>query len=213
MEFCNYCQNQLINYELQTCKKCKAILQYKYEKQAKPYWDAGASYHPEITINAKNGFFREKDLQIHGIKYLIEEYVYFSYIRYKAVGLKGGRETAYLLMPRFNESIIHFFYCKIIEEFLRNFTSKVWLYVTVRPDIVFEAGGQKFAVEVETGSGAEHPKRLRAKIRQLKKEFGERWFFVVTSYKLKEKYKKFGKTFLKREVAGELGRIFGKNSK
>lgn len=212
MRLCRYCQGQLTDSEFHLCKKCEDKLQYKYEKAAAPYWEANVSYHPEITINWKKGFFREKDLTIYEIKYLVEEDVYFFYYRLKAVGIKGGRETAYLLMPRFNESLIHFFLCKSIEEYIKGFTGDVRLYVTKKPDIVFWVCGRKFAVEVETGSGVSHPKRLRAKVKQLNKEYDE-WFFVVSSYKLREKYEKFGKTLLRGEVAGEIQKIFRENSK
>ncbi len=150
-------------------------------------------------------------------RHLDDEVAYLlrmGYIMFPAIGIKGGRQEKYLLFPRFNESPIHFFYCKIIEEFLLwEYLAKVKLFITKRPDIVFSAGGRKFAVEVETGSGAEHPDRLRAKVERLNEEFGERWFFVVTSYKLREKYEKYGRTLVRGEVAGELRAIFGQNSK
>ncbi len=208
MRLCNYCRKELSPSEHNLCNKCYELLQFKLEKAAKSYWDANVSF-PKSNLNWKKGFFREKEMNAEEVyDFIKEDY----YVRFKAVGIKGGRETAYLLMPRFNESLIHFFLCKSIEEFLKGFTRDVKLYVTKKPDIVFGVGGQKFAVEVETGSGVSHPKRLRAKAEQLNKEYSE-WFFVVPSYKLREKYKKFGKTLLRGEVAGEIQRIFRENSK
>ncbi|MBN2420652.1 hypothetical protein JXB27_00030 [Candidatus Woesearchaeota archaeon] len=210
MRLCNYCQKQLQNSENSLCDNCYKLLQFKLEKAARPYWDAGVSYNSNININYwKNGFFREKELNAEEIY----DFMYDNFIRFKAVGIKGGRETAYLLMPRFNESLIHFFLCKSIEEYIKGFTGDVRLYTTKKPDIVFGAGGRKFAVEVETGSGASHPKRLRAKVKQLRKEYEDRWFFVVSSYTLRGKYEKFGKTLVRGEVAGEIQKIFRENSK
>ena len=157
-----------------------------------------------IDLDLDNGIFRKSELNEHEVVYLKAK----DFVEFSGVGIKGGRLVKYLLKPRHNETPVHFFYCKIIEEYLREFTKEVVLYVTVKPDIVFKAGGQKFAIEAETGRMVKDRNKMEIKVGLLNKEYGKDWFFVVTSYKLREKYERWGRTLVLGEVAGELGRIF-----
>jgi len=83
-----------------------------------------------------------------------------------------------------------------IAEYLKGKKKQVQLYATTKPDIVFEHNGKKYAVEIETGvSYRNYKKQLLEKVKQLKKNYGDRWIFVVTNEKIAPKYNTLGKTF------------------
>ncbi len=120
-------------------------------------------------------------------------------------GILSNKKQKYFIRPRANESVQHFFLVFEIAEFLKKFTKKVWLFVTVKPDIVFKINGKEFGVEVETGKSLRYnKKRLLEKVKNLNKNYGDRWFFVVTNRALTSKYKKLGKTFDKRNVVKKI---------
>lgn len=158
-----------------------------------------------LTIDREKTFFRKRELTENDIWYLKQK----DFIEISAVGVTSKKQDSYFILPRSNESPIHFFLCKVIEEFLLDFTSDVRLYETKKPDVVFSAGGKKFAVEVETGTRpSRNPVGFEGKVRELNKRFGERWFFVVTDRKLRKEYSKWGKTLVRGEVAGQILAIF-----
>ena len=80
---------------------------------------------------------------------------------------------------------------------------------TVKPDIIFEALGKKYAIEVETGKVLHNDKKKFAnKVKNLKNEFGKNWFFALTNRNLFEAYKKFGETYHKRNLLKKIQRCF-----
>ncbi|MBS3137286.1 ATP-binding protein [Candidatus Woesearchaeota archaeon] len=149
------------------------------------------------TVDYAKGFYRKKEIT----KEEIEDLVKNGYILSAHIGLYGGRLEEYLLKPRYNESAEHFFVIKAIEEYLRKYTVKVELYETRDADIVFEISGKRIAIEVETGAKLrnENP-RIELKVQLLTKRYGNDWFFVVTDWKDKEKYKQYGEAFVRKEV-------------
>src|SRR3989344_8672609 len=130
----------------------------------------------------------------------IEELLQKGYQESAHIGLYGGRKQVYLLTPRYNESAEHYFVVKIIEKFIKKYTKKVKLYVSVHPDIIFEWAGRKIAIEVETG------KKLRRYNPWLENKkdnlfnYYFNWFFVVTSWKKKRTYLLYGPTFVRTQV-------------
>ncbi len=163
-----------------------------------------------IRIDESKGFYRKAELSDEETNYLLQ----YGYKIISAVGLKGGRQENYLLKPRQNETPIHFFLCKAVEEFVRKFTDKVWMYETTKPDVVFQAGKRKFAIEVETGKWLTHDKEgFEQKVRQLRKEYGDNWFFVVTDSTLREDYGRWGRAFMRSEVERVVAEIFEREGK
>ncbi len=173
--------------------------QEKEEPKLRPSFNA--------KVDRRAGIFRKKDLTKDDIRYLTE-IIDWKYVEFKGIGIKGGRMVTYLVQPRSNETPIHFFYCKTIEQYLKTLTEEVRLYETKNPDIVFKIGRRKFAIEVETGRTVKNKEKMTGKVNTLNVDYRKRWFFVVTSYKLRDKYAAWGKTFLLSEVAKEIQRIF-----
>jgi hypothetical protein len=69
------------------------------------------------------------------------------------------------------------------------------------PDIIFELKNRKIAIEVETGKNLRNNrKQFLEKVEWLNENFGDNWFFVVTNRDLVKKYKKYAKTFTRKNV-------------
>lgn len=178
----------------------------KNEKQSKPIdkkfavKPLGKQISVKIKVDPDQRFFKHRELSLPELKYLINK----GYKEAKFLNINGKKER-YLIKPRRLESDAHFFMTYNIAEHIKQFTNKVQLYESVKPDIVFEANGKKYAIEVETGKVlARDKKKFLNKIKNLKSEFGDNWFFVVTDWNLAKTYSKFGKTYTKRNVIKKL---------
>jgi len=158
----------------------------------------------KVGVDPDKRFFKHKDVSLDELKYLLAK----GYREVKYLNIEGKKEL-YLIKPRRNESDAHFCMIYDIVEFLRQFTDKIELYETVKPDIIFEANGKKYAIEVETGKVHQSDKKKFAnKIKNLKNEFGNDWFFVLTNRNLFETYSKFGETYHKRNLVKKLKGLF-----
>lgn len=136
------------------------------------------------------------------------------YEEYSAKSILSSKKEKYLINPRNNESPQHFFLTYDIANYLRKFTDKVWLFETVKPDIVFETGNQKYAIEVETGKTLKYNKKqLLEKIKVLNKEYKKNWFFVMTNKKLTPKYNKLAPTCDNRTIKNKIKRIARNSNK
>jgi len=130
-----------------------------------------------------------------------KELIWYGYEESDHIGLKGGKAKTYLLKPRYNESAEHFFVIKQIDKFIRKYTKWVKLYVSVDADIVFTWNGIEYAIEIETGKKLRRSNpRIENKVRNLNKKYSSRWFFVVTNWEHKRIYKKYGPTYVRKEV-------------
>jgi len=164
-----------------------------------------------ITINVDSsiGFFKynniSKDERDHLLKlgYKISEHK----------SILTNKKEKYLLRPRSNEGIPHFFLVQDIKRFLEKNKIPVQIYQTVKPDLVFEVNKKKYAIEVETGIALTHHKKLLLeKIKNLNQEYKDNWFFAVTDRKIASKYSKLGKTTEQRYLFNILEKLI-KNSK
>ena len=61
----------------------------------------------------------------------------------------------------------HIICIKEITDYLKQFTQDIQTYRTVKPDIVFNAKGEKYAIEVETGK-INNLKQIKRKSNNLK---------------------------------------------
>jgi type IV secretory pathway VirB4 component len=148
-----------------------------------------AKVYTHKPLNYNKGYFKKKDLKDDEIEELLGQ----GYTMASLVGLKGGRREDFLLKPRSNESIEHFFVIKEIELFLKKHFKKVELYETVEADIVFEHNGKKIAIEVETGFKIKksYTSRIEEKVKLCNEKYDE-WYFVTINFRDKRFYGKFG---------------------
>jgi conjugal transfer ATP-binding protein TraC len=152
----------------------------------------------EPTVNLFKGYFKKRNLSEEQVDELIQN----GYCISSLVGIFGGRREEYLLKPRFNESVEHFFLIKQIEEYVKQYTDNVILYETKDADLVFEINNIKVALEIETGKRIRNGKvrDFDIKIQNLNKKYKGHWYIVIVNWKDKEIYSKYGKTISRKEV-------------
>lgn len=155
-----------------------------------------------IKLNEDEGVYSISDLSLDDIKYLIYKKYKWS-IQYDLYGNK----KRYLLKPVPNETAQHFFLVKLITDYLKEEGFIVWNYKTIKPDIIFEFQNRKIAIEVETGKNLRNSrKQFLEKVGSLNENFGYNWFFVVTNRNLVKKYRKYGKTYTRKNVIKGIAR-------
>jgi len=154
-----------------------------------------------IKVDSNKRYFHKKNITKHEVKYLLNE----DYQIKKYKNLLNGKMEDFLLQPRHNESFTHLFLTHNISEFLEKNGIETQLFITKKPDIVFEVQGKKFAIEIETGSIFSKISRMKEKLKVL--ENYDKWFFVVTDRNKVKKYKKYGDAVDKRYVRSRLDKL------
>ena len=140
-----------------------------------------------IRVDDNKRYFHKKNISKDEVKYLLNK----DYQIKKYKNLLNGRMENFLLLPRFNESFTHLFLVHNISEFLEKNGIEIELFITKKPDIVFQINGKRFAIEVETGSIFSKIDRMKEKLKVL--ENYDSWFFVVTNKNKVKEYAKYGK--------------------
>ena len=144
-----------------------------------------------IKVNEDKLYFRKRNLRSWDLRYLLAK----GYKEARLLGIDGKREK-YIIKPRQNESKEHFFLTFNIAEYLKSKFKRVELFQTLKPDIIFERKGRIYAIEIETGSLYRKAKdRLQLKAEELRKNFEDRYCFVVTNEDFAPIYNRLGKTF------------------
>ncbi|MFA5856894.1 MAG: DUF87 domain-containing protein [Candidatus Pacearchaeota archaeon] len=162
-----------------------------------------------ITINVDSsiGFFKYNNLSKDERDHLLK--LGYKISTHKSI--ISNKKEKYLLRPRSNEGIPHFFLIQDIKRFLEKNKIKVEIFQTVKPDLVFEVNKKKYAIEVESGSKIEKDKKMIIeKVKTLNENYDE-WFFVLADKNYLVKYRKLGKTIDKRFLKSYLSKII-KNS-
>ena len=154
-----------------------------------------------IRVDQYKRYFHKKNISKDEVKYLLNK----DYQIKKYKNLLSGRMENFILQPRHNESFTHLFLTHNISEFLEKSGIETELFVTKKPDIVFEIRGKRFAIEIETGSIFSKISRMKEKLEVL--ENYDKWFFVVTDRNKVKKYKKYGDAVDKRYVKSRLDKL------
>jgi len=164
-----------------------------------------------MILDEEQGLYRFDGLSKNDVEYLMSK----SYIQYETKSTISNKLEKFLIRPRFNESLPHAFMVFELAHFIRKQECKVWLHQTRDADIVFEANGKKYAIEVETGTSINHyhTKLLDEKIKYLKKTYGNNWFFVLTNKKLGPAFSRLGPTTDKRYILNKIKGIIKDNKK
>lgn len=115
------------------------------------------------------------------------------------------KKEKYFVKPRFNETPKHLFVIYDIKSYLEKKGIKVELYVTRKPDIVFEINGKRIAIEVETGAVLSKAIRMKEKLDILKGY--DEWFFVVTNKNKVTNYREYGVAIDTRFLQGQLNKL------
>jgi hypothetical protein len=154
-----------------------------------------------IRVDSNKRYFHKKNISKDEVKYLLNE----DYQIRKYKNLLNGKMEDFILQPRHNESFTHLFLTHNISEFLEKNGIETELFVTKKPDIVFQIKNKKYAIEVETGSIFSKISRMKEKLEVLGNY--DKWFFVVTDRNKVKKYKKYGDVVDKRYVKSRLDKL------
>lgn len=122
-----------------------------------------------------------------------------------------GEKTYYLFKPFFRESARHGILVYEVAKHLRTRVHKVSEYLSRNPDIVFEICGSMWAVEIETGKVLQRNKeQFYEKVFRLKRDYGDKWFFIITNRNTLKNYQPYGKTFTRRNLISKIDKIIRK---
>lgn len=180
-------------------KPSKDVAQAKAEKQRSV----------RINVDTDTNFYRHRKLTREDVKYLISK----KYKQIKCLDIQGKKEN-FIIKPRANEGIEHCFLTFNIAEYLKAKNIPFEIYNSVKPDIVFTINEKNFAVEIETGKVyTKDKKKFNEKVKTLKENYGDNWFFVITNRKFYSSYSKFGKTYTKKSILNQLNRIIKEHGK
>lgn len=123
-----------------------------------------------------------------------------------------GEKQCYYFKPFFRETARHGILVFEVMEYLKHYTKKVRELLSHGPDIIFEINEEKWAVEIETGIiWKKNRQQLKDKVEYLRENFGRRWFFVITDRNLVKSYRRYGKTFTRRNIIGKIDKIMLNN--
>lgn len=131
-----------------------------------------------------------------------------GYIIKKGHGLSSGPHT-YFVKQRHPESTEHTLLVGLIIEEIKKYTTEIQTYQTKKPDIIFtNKVGQEIALEIETGKWSEiHKERLEEKFIQIKKEYGDRCYIILTNTHKFFSYKKYDLKIIGRNQIEEFMRL------
>lgn len=134
-------------------------------------------------------------------------YLLFSGLQeYRQTGISGKKEV-YLVIKSKEEEPNQVILTEEIADYLKKFSDCVEINLSDSPDIVFDMGGEKYAIEVEN-EGIQDRERLKEKVKILKREYGKRWFFFVTNRNRIKFYRRFGIVYSKRNIRVKIKKIF-----
>ena len=174
------------------------------EDKVREFQEIQAARGKSEIFEPKDTLYSVKDLSTKQIEEL--ERLGFEHIHTTKHG-EGG-QTEYLVKPRSNETALHHFICKVVEEDLGEVAKKIELNETMEPDLLVWIKGNVVAFEVETGTGvARGEDRVKEKFDNVRKKYPN-YYIVVTDRLLKNKYKKFGKVVTRGEIRDRIKELF-----
>ena len=123
-----------------------------------------------------------------------------------------GEKQYYYFRPFFHETARHAILVFELIEYLKHYTKDVKEYLSRKPDIIFKINGKEWAIEVETGIiFKKNRKQFLEKVESLKYSYKKRWFFVITDRNLLKSYKRYGKTYTRRNIIGKIEKMMWEN--
>jgi hypothetical protein len=114
----------------------------------------------------------------------------------------------YWLKPRYNESLVHAFFCYLLEAELKRYGKVIEMNVTNGPDLVVEHQNKHYCFDVETGKNlSRQPDWLEKKFAYYQKEY-DKSFILVTKRTLKYKYSHYGVVITRGMIRETLRKLF-----
>lgn len=155
-------------------------------------------------FNIYEGFYLKSALTPDQCKMLENE----EYVEIDTNPFGAGKGFKYYVQPRFNESPIHCFFCRILESEIKKYTAHVLLYTTIKPDVVVVKGDKKICFEVETGSMEEKKqKETEIKYEKIRAEYDD-CYILVTNVEVKKEFEKYGKVIVRSQIREKVKELF-----
>jgi len=156
---------------------------------------------PEKELDLNKPIHKASGLEIEQRNQLINK----GYVLSNCVPLGKSKCESFFIKKSENETETHRFLVHAIYDEIKKWTTDVLMFEKENPDIVFVGkNGKKFAIEVETGHNYDKAKdRLAQKAVRNLAEY-EDWCFVVTNKMYEYAYTKYGKTFTRNNILGNI---------
>jgi conjugal transfer ATP-binding protein TraC len=159
----------------------------------------------QIKLDLSSDVYRKADLSEDEVKYLIRN----GYLEEQCRAIEAKRQEAYLVKKKSRESPQHIFVVWEIVNHIKMYTTKIEKSDTVSADIIFETSTGKFAIEIETGYTFKHNKEvLFEKIKNLTRDFGKNWCFIVTDNDIRKQYRHLGRTYTRMDLSRLMLELF-----
>lgn len=162
------------------------------------------------NLEIGKGYFKKANLKDDQIQVLLEE----GFSEEKCVGLDDKSTYSYLLKPRANESVQHFFLTMIVADYIKSLGINVETPNSRDADIIFEINGVKWAIEVETGSYPQKsPDEFEEKIKILNEKYSSNLIILVTDRSLIPKYRKyFAEVYHRHKIKDKINEVIKTSS-
>ena len=162
-----------------------------------------------IKVDTEKGFYKHRGLDLAEVKYLISK----GYKESIQKSCFSNRKERYLLKPRFNETLSHYFLIMDIASYLKSKKIDVEICETKNPDIIFSVHDKTIAIEVETGKMLRYNKKELLEKAKFCNNHYAKWFFVVTDKNFRRRYSRFGEVvdtrYLKNYLENALKKSIG----
>lgn len=191
-------EKRILNFEIEELEKKKRWKEIT-EEQIKTQIAFDFERNGENAIHIKTLSKREIDAVIeHEFYSRVNEYC----IHHKKV------ET-FLVKKFSNHSPTHTFLVWNVEKLLKGMKGirSIHEHGAVDADITFIYHNRKYALEIETGTLLSKKKQLDEKIKSLNRRYPKRWMIVVSNKNLVSKYRKFGPSTQRTQVAEKLQKL------
>ncbi len=185
--------NEMITTDPEEVEQLKKVEEKKpKEKKERPIFDIYAGFYLKSTLTPDQCKILENE----------------EYVEIDTNPDGAGKGFTYYVKPRFNESPVHFFFCKIVENEIKKYTEHVFLYTTVKPDVVIIKEDKKICFEVETGTMEEKkPNETKIKYDKIAKEYDD-CYILVTNRDVKKEFEKYGKVIIRSQLKEKIKELF-----
>ncbi len=155
----------------------------------------------ELTENA----YEQNQLTEQEINYLLNH----KYIKKDFVPIGHTKQKTYLVKNNPPESTEHTLLVHNIIKEIKKYTNNYQVYTTVKPDIIFIAKDQKYALEIEMGYNLKkNRKRLEDKKKANDQAYNQNWYIVPYHSRDAIRYSKYAKTIRRTQIQKFLREIF-----
>lgn len=116
---------------------------------------------------------------------------------------------AFLVKKYSNHSNTHTFLVWNVKKILKSMKEirSIHEHGAIDADLTFIYHNRKYALEIETGTLLSKKKQLDEKVKSLNQKYSKRWMFVVSNKNLVSKYRKFGPSTQRTQVAEKLEKL------